>query len=97
MKWLPGPHRRIFTLTQKILDFIEIKIREHKESLDPSSPRDYIDCFLTEMGEVSVFICVYCFCVLFVFYNEICHVIPDTLVRMSCVTDRRRTKILVLI
>ncbi|XP_030290311.1 cytochrome P450 2J6-like [Sparus aurata] len=51
MKWLPGPHQRIFTLTQKILDFIEIKIREHKESLNPSSPRDYIDCFLTEMGE----------------------------------------------
>lgn len=41
-------------LLQKILDFIEIKINEHKESLDPSSPRDYIDYFLAEMGEVSV-------------------------------------------
>uniref|UniRef100_A0A671VYF1 Cytochrome P450 2J6-like n=1 Tax=Sparus aurata TaxID=8175 RepID=A0A671VYF1_SPAAU len=51
MKWLPGPHQRIFTLMQKLLDFVEIRIKEHKESLDPSSPRDYIDCFLTEMGE----------------------------------------------
>ncbi|XP_010743976.3 cytochrome P450 2J6 [Larimichthys crocea] len=51
MKWVPGPHRKIFTLLQKILDFIEIKINEHKESLDPSSPRDYIDYFLAEMGE----------------------------------------------
>ncbi|XP_051233221.1 cytochrome P450 2J2-like [Dicentrarchus labrax] len=51
VKWLPGPHHRIFALVQKIIDFVEIKIKEHRESLDPSSPRDYIDCFLTEMGE----------------------------------------------
>ena len=72
MKWLPGPHRRIFTLTQKILDFIEIKIREHKESLDPSSPRDYIDCFLTEMGEVSVFYLSVMCLFSFLLSNEIC-------------------------
>ena len=82
MKWLPGSHQTIFTLTHKLIDFMAVKIREHRESLDPSSPRDYIDCFLTEMGEVSVFICLYCFCVLFVFYNEICHVIPETLVSL---------------
>ncbi|XP_037626170.1 cytochrome P450 2J6-like isoform X1 [Sebastes umbrosus] len=51
MKWLPGPHRRIFTLTHNIIDYIKIKIQEHRESFDPSSPRDYIDCFLTEMEE----------------------------------------------
>ncbi|XP_035508738.1 cytochrome P450 2J2-like [Morone saxatilis] len=51
VKWLPGPHHRILALVQKIIDFVEIKIKEHRESLDPSSPRDYIDCFLTEMGE----------------------------------------------
>ncbi|XP_051803068.1 cytochrome P450 2J4-like isoform X12 [Acanthochromis polyacanthus] len=51
MKWLPGPHRRIFTLQQKLIDFIEMKIKEHKETLDPSSPRDYIDSFLSEMGK----------------------------------------------
>ncbi|XP_054459073.1 cytochrome P450 2J4-like [Anoplopoma fimbria] len=51
MKWLPGPHQRIFFLTQTLVDFIQKKIQEHRESLDPSSPRDYIDCFLAEMGE----------------------------------------------
>uniref|UniRef100_A0A3Q3SLV5 Cytochrome P450 2J2-like n=1 Tax=Mastacembelus armatus TaxID=205130 RepID=A0A3Q3SLV5_9TELE len=51
MKWLPGPHQTIFTLTQKLIDFINMKIKEHKQSLDPSSPRDYIDSFLIEMGE----------------------------------------------
>ncbi|XP_036969494.1 cytochrome P450 2J6-like [Acanthopagrus latus] len=51
MKRLPGPHQRIFSLTEKVYGFVEIKIREHRESFNPSSPRDYIDCFLTEMGE----------------------------------------------
>ncbi|KAK2835773.1 hypothetical protein Q5P01_016257 [Channa striata] len=51
MKWLPGPHKRIFAPLYKINDFIKIKIKEHRENLDPSSPRDYIDSFLIEMGE----------------------------------------------
>jgi len=55
MRRLPGPHQRMFSLTKTILDFIQVKVEEHKESLDASSPRDYIDCFLAEMGEVSAF------------------------------------------
>ncbi|XP_018525727.1 cytochrome P450 2J4 isoform X1 [Lates calcarifer] len=51
MKWLPGPHKKILALTQNINVFIEIKIKEHRENLNPSSPRDYIDAFLIEMGE----------------------------------------------
>ncbi|XP_056271512.1 cytochrome P450 2J4-like [Pseudoliparis swirei] len=51
MRRLPGPHQRMFSLTKTILDFIQVKVEEHKESLDASSPRDYIDCFLAEMGE----------------------------------------------
>ncbi|XP_076579780.1 cytochrome P450 2J6-like [Chaetodon auriga] len=51
MKWVPGPHKRIVTLSKKITNFIRIKMKEHRESIDPSSPRDYIDCFLTEMEE----------------------------------------------
>ncbi|XP_073332397.1 cytochrome P450 2J4-like isoform X2 [Pagrus major] len=51
MKRLPGPHQKIFTLTEKIYGFVELKIKEHRDNFDPSSPRDYIDCFLTEMGE----------------------------------------------
>ncbi|XP_029005197.1 cytochrome P450 2J4-like [Betta splendens] len=51
MMYLPGPHKRIFTLVDEVTDFIKLKIKEHKENLDPSSPRDYIDSFLIEMGE----------------------------------------------
>ncbi|CAL1592861.1 unnamed protein product [Knipowitschia caucasica] len=51
MKRLPGPHQRIFILTQNIIDYVQSKIDEHKESFDPSNPRDYIDCFLAEMAE----------------------------------------------
>ncbi|XP_026201279.1 cytochrome P450 2J3-like [Anabas testudineus] len=51
IKWLPGPHKKIISLTQEIIDFINIRIKEHRENLDPSSPRDYIDSFLIEMGE----------------------------------------------
>ncbi|XP_055364393.1 cytochrome P450 2J4-like [Betta splendens] len=51
MKWLPGPHKTVVALLQEIIAFIKIKINEHKETLDPSSPRDYIDSFLIEMGE----------------------------------------------
>uniref|UniRef100_A0A669F936 Cytochrome P450, family 2, subfamily Y, polypeptide 3 n=1 Tax=Oreochromis niloticus TaxID=8128 RepID=A0A669F936_ORENI len=32
-------------------DFIERKIQEHKETLDPSSPRGYIDCFLIRINQ----------------------------------------------
>ncbi|XP_061593789.1 cytochrome P450 2J4-like [Cololabis saira] len=49
MKWLPGSHQKIFALFKTIRDFVEIKIKEHKETIDPSSPRDYIDSFLIEM------------------------------------------------
>uniref|UniRef100_UPI0037E93166 cytochrome P450 2J4-like n=1 Tax=Semicossyphus pulcher TaxID=241346 RepID=UPI0037E93166 len=52
-KWLPGPHKKIFTKVQNIMDYVKNKIKEHRESFDPSSPRDYIDCFLTEMGETE--------------------------------------------
>uniref|UniRef100_A0A8C6T014 Cytochrome P450 2J6-like n=1 Tax=Neogobius melanostomus TaxID=47308 RepID=A0A8C6T014_9GOBI len=51
MKRLPGPHQRFFTLTQNMVDYVNVKINEHKETHDPSNPRDYIDCFLTEIAE----------------------------------------------
>ncbi|KAM9386092.1 cytochrome P450 2J4-like [Pholidichthys leucotaenia] len=51
MKWLPGTHKTIVTLIYEIMDFVKVKIKEHRENLDPSSPRDYIDAFLIEMGD----------------------------------------------
>lgn len=52
MERLPGPHHRIFRDIDFLRDFVKTKIQEHKESLDPSSPRDYIDCFLIRMEQV---------------------------------------------
>ncbi|CAL8309057.1 unnamed protein product [Lota lota] len=49
MRRLPGPHRKILSLMRAVISFIEEQIKEHREDHDPSSPRDYIDCFLTEM------------------------------------------------
>ncbi|KAM4548807.1 cytochrome P450 2J4-like [Odontesthes bonariensis] len=53
MKRLPGSHQKIFALMKKITDFVEVKVKEHRQNLDPSSPRDYIDSFLIEMGEMK--------------------------------------------
>ncbi|XP_028258726.1 cytochrome P450 2J2-like [Parambassis ranga] len=51
MRRLPGPHQKIITLIHSLLEFVEVRIKEHRENLDPSTPRDYIDSFLIEMGE----------------------------------------------
>ncbi|XP_051803071.1 cytochrome P450 2J4-like isoform X15 [Acanthochromis polyacanthus] len=51
MKWLPGPHQKLFSLLKEIIAFVETEIKEHRETLNPSSPRDYIDSFLIEMGD----------------------------------------------
>ncbi|XP_051803090.1 cytochrome P450 2J4-like isoform X7 [Acanthochromis polyacanthus] len=72
IKWLPGPHRRILALMNEVIDFTKIKIKEHRENLDPSSPRDYIDSFLIEMGdkedkEAGFDINNLCFCTLDLF------------------------------
>nr|XP_033478140.1 cytochrome P450 2J6-like [Epinephelus lanceolatus] len=49
MKHMPGPHNRIFSYYNTILDFINEEIKSHKKDLDHSNPRDYIDAFLIEM------------------------------------------------
>lgn len=53
MKWLPGAHHIILSEIQRTRDFVDLKVQEHKKNFDPSLPRDYIDCFLAEVGEVG--------------------------------------------
>lgn len=53
MEHLPGPHHKMFGHVDFLKEFTKTKIKEHKESLDPSSPRDYIDCFLIRMEQVG--------------------------------------------
>lgn len=50
---LPGYHHTIFRNFDLLRDFVHTKIQEHRESLDPSSPRDFIDCFLIRMEQVE--------------------------------------------
>lgn len=49
MKHLPGPHNKMFSQFNIILDFISQEVKRHKQDLDHSNPRDYIDGFLIEM------------------------------------------------
>ncbi|XP_061093817.1 cytochrome P450 2J2-like [Conger conger] len=49
MRKVPGPHQKIFEHWDKVISFVKLKIKEHKNDWDPSVPRDYIDCFLAEM------------------------------------------------
>ncbi|XP_074497298.1 cytochrome P450 2G1-like [Sebastes fasciatus] len=51
MERLPGHQHTIFAKVDEVREFIEMKIQEHKETLDPSSPRDFIDCFLIRMNQ----------------------------------------------
>ncbi|XP_069799555.1 cytochrome P450 2G1-like isoform X2 [Dendropsophus ebraccatus] len=51
MNFVPGPHKRINTSLDKLADFINERVKMNQESLDPNSPRDFIDCFLIKQQE----------------------------------------------
>uniref|UniRef100_A0A672IML6 Uncharacterized protein n=1 Tax=Salarias fasciatus TaxID=181472 RepID=A0A672IML6_SALFA len=51
MEWLPGRHHKVFADIEKTRSFITKKIQAHRETLDPSSPRDYIDCFFNRINQ----------------------------------------------
>ncbi|XP_011942195.1 PREDICTED: LOW QUALITY PROTEIN: cytochrome P450 2F5-like [Cercocebus atys] len=51
LDWVPRPHQRIFQNFKRLRDLIAHSVHDHQASLDPRSPRDFIDCFLTKMAE----------------------------------------------
>nr|XP_031317453.1 cytochrome P450 2C23 isoform X2 [Camelus dromedarius] len=51
IKHLPGKHRTFSKRVKDVQYFILEKVKEHQKSLDPNSPRDYIDCFLSKMEQ----------------------------------------------
>ncbi|KAM5134191.1 cytochrome P450 2A13-like [Callospermophilus lateralis] len=51
MKYLPGPQQHIFKDMQGLEDFIAKKVEQNQRTLDPNSPRDFIDSFLIRMKE----------------------------------------------
>ncbi|KAJ1106827.1 hypothetical protein NDU88_004225 [Pleurodeles waltl] len=47
----PGPHQKLFENYREQMRFVEEIMEKHKASLDPSSPRDYIDAFLIKIEQ----------------------------------------------
>ncbi|XP_074786826.1 cytochrome P450 2F3-like [Athene noctua] len=51
MRFVPGPHRRIYTNYLRLAQFVDEQVERHRETLDPQNPRDFIDCFLLKMEQ----------------------------------------------
>ncbi|XP_030074126.1 cytochrome P450 2A5-like isoform X2 [Microcaecilia unicolor] len=51
MKHFPGPHNRIRRCFDVLEKYIVKKAKQNQETLDPNSPRDFIDCFLIKMEQ----------------------------------------------
>ncbi|NP_001106303.1 uncharacterized protein LOC100127252 [Xenopus laevis] len=48
---LPAFRDKLFRESSELLSFVEEYIKQHKQTLDPSSPRDFIDYFLLKIKE----------------------------------------------
>uniref|UniRef100_A0A8C5D655 Cytochrome P450 2J6-like n=1 Tax=Gouania willdenowi TaxID=441366 RepID=A0A8C5D655_GOUWI len=53
MRLLPGPHQTFLQMWSNVKDFIREEMNEHKKTLDPSEPRDFIDCYLNEIEKTK--------------------------------------------
>ncbi|XP_066098466.1 cytochrome P450 2A13-like [Saccopteryx bilineata] len=51
MKHLPGPQQQAFKEMKALEDFITKKVEQNQRTLDPNSPRNFIDSFLIHMQE----------------------------------------------
>ncbi|XP_051947980.1 cytochrome P450 2B4-like [Xyrauchen texanus] len=49
IKHFPGPHQKIYQNAEKLKDFVREALKEHRETLDANSPRDFIDAYLLEI------------------------------------------------
>uniref|UniRef100_A0A665TUG2 Cytochrome P450 2J6-like n=1 Tax=Echeneis naucrates TaxID=173247 RepID=A0A665TUG2_ECHNA len=54
MKHFPGPHHTVQKIYSEILKLMKTEIDQHKKDLDPSEPRDFIDCYLNEIQKDGV-------------------------------------------
>nr|XP_060640769.1 cytochrome P450 2C20-like [Anolis sagrei ordinatus] len=51
MEWVPGPHQHIIPNYAKCREFILEEAKDHRATMDPNSPRDFIDCFFIRMDQ----------------------------------------------
>lgn len=50
---LPGRQHKAFGHIKVVRSFIKEKIQQHQDSLVPTAPRDFIDCFLNRIQQVG--------------------------------------------
>jgi len=53
MEHLPGSHNTILREIDDIRTFIMNKVKEHEQNLDVNDPKDFIDCFLNRLNQVT--------------------------------------------
>ncbi|NXA34500.1 CP2CL protein, partial [Eudromia elegans] len=51
LDYMPGPHNKLFKEFDILKAFVAEEVKVHEASIDPTSPRDFIDCFLNKMQE----------------------------------------------
>ncbi|XP_003420838.2 cytochrome P450 2B11-like [Loxodonta africana] len=51
LRHFPGPHRQVYKNLQEVNAFISCSVAKHRETLDPSAPRDFIDTYLLRMDK----------------------------------------------
>ncbi|XP_073731643.1 cytochrome P450 2B4-like [Misgurnus anguillicaudatus] len=49
IKHFPGPHQKIIQNNTELEDFIREEVKEHRQTLDPENPRDFIDAYMLEI------------------------------------------------
>ncbi|VTJ54956.1 Hypothetical predicted protein [Marmota monax] len=54
LRHLPGPHNRLFEVSEKQKEFMARVVKEHQDSVDTAQPRDFIDAFLIRMQQVGL-------------------------------------------
>jgi len=52
IKYFPGPHQKIYQNGEDLKAFFRESVKAHRETLDPDSPRDFIDAYLLEIEKV---------------------------------------------
>ncbi|KAM4640998.1 cytochrome P450 2G1-like [Discoglossus pictus] len=51
MNYVPGPHQKIDALSAELVELFHERVKINQSTLDPSCPRDFVDCFLIKMQE----------------------------------------------
>uniref|UniRef100_A0A8C5R810 Cytochrome P450 n=1 Tax=Leptobrachium leishanense TaxID=445787 RepID=A0A8C5R810_9ANUR len=52
MDYIPGPHQKLTAISEELMSFINERVRISQKTLDPDSPRHFIDSFLIKMEKV---------------------------------------------